>query len=254
MLSHLDFKAKPSFALLLQGPPLSGKTNVAMQFPRPYFLDADDKLLNAVMLNKGKEFYYDCPLRHVLNGVTTGVFPERRWQYSIDCIKAACASPDIDTVVIDSITSLGTILMQHILQFPSTAKVALTVGGEKVMDMSMWGPYRDLWTRLIMFVRGSGKMAVFCAHEVTDKDEITGAMSYRPSFQGQLKDTGAGLFTDVWCTETKQIMQDGKPATEYLIRTQPTSMRALGNSLKLPATFKFDWQTIKTAIDSLTAV
>lgn len=248
MLTQADFKAKPSFALLLQGPPLSGKTNVAMQFPRPYFLDADDKLLNAVMLNKDKKFFFDCPLRNS-KGV---VEPEKRWDYSIACIKEACASPEVDTVVIDSVTSLGTILTQHILQYPSTSKVELKVGGMKVMDMSMWGPYRDLWTRLIMYVRGSGKMAVFCAHEVTDKDEISGAMSYRPSFQGQLKDTGAGLFTDVWCTETRQVMQDGKPATEYLIRTQPTSMRALGNSLKLPATFKFDWQTIKTAIDSLT--
>lgn len=261
MLTSNQFSLNTSIAVLLLGPPLSGKTNVAFQFPDPYFLDCDDKLTNAVVRNAGKKFWYDCPLRKAVNKVGGGtefvaVEDILRWEESVSRLKEAGASPDVKTIVIDSVTSLNAMIFQHILRFPSTAKVPLQVGGIKVMDQSMWGPYRDLWTRLIMGLRGTGKLVVCIAHDTVDKDEITGTLSYRPSWAGQLKDTGAGLFTDVWHCESRNVpdpTKSGQMKTEYFVRTHPTPMMALGNSLGLPREFSFTWEKFKSYLDTFQA-
>lgn len=254
MLSSNQFSLNTSIAVLLLGPPLSGKTNVAFQFPDPYFLDCDDKLTNAVARNSGKKFWYDCPLRKLnKEGQFVGVEDILRWEEAVARLKEAGSSPEVKTIVIDSVTSLNAMIFQHILRFPSTAKVPLQVGGIKVMDQSMWGPYRDLWTRLIMGLRGTGKIVVCIAHDTVDKDEITGTLSYRPSWAGQLKDTGAGLFTDVWHCESRNVpdtTKSGHMKTEYFVRTHPTPMMALGNSLGLPREFSFTWEKFKSYLDA----
>lgn len=272
MLNSSQFSLNTSIAVLLLGPPLSGKTNVAFQFPDPYFLDCDDKLTNAVARNPGKKFWYDCPLRKeeklklpnpndpheppIVKSRMVAVDETLRWEEAVARLKEAGASPDVKTIVIDSVTSLNAMIFQHILRFPSTAKVPLQVGGIKVMDQSMWGPYRDLWTRLIMGLRGTGKLVVCIAHDTVDKDEITGTLSYRPSWAGQLKDTGAGLFTDVWHCESRNVpdpAKSGQMKTEYFVRTHPTPMMALGNSLGLPREFSFTWEKFKSYLDAFQA-
>lgn len=253
MLTQTQFKAKPQFALLLMGPPLTGKTNVVFQFPGLYVNDADDKLSSAVNRNPGKEFFYDCPMRNDDGSV---VPEELRWEKGVAQIKAAVADPRVKTIALDSGTAIGHNLINHILRFPSTAKAPLMIGGMKVMDMSMWGPYRDLWTKLIMGLRATGKLVIVVMHDVADKDEVTGAINYRPSFAGQLKDYGAGLFTDVWHTETRAKIQDdrskpgfGLPTTEYYIRTAPRSNMPLGTSLGLPAEFVFTWEQLRSKLE-----
>lgn len=251
MRESTDFAAGTNFALLLIGAPLSGKTNLAMQFPDPYFFDADDKLANAVSRHKGKRFWYDNGLR---DDKDVAVLGPKRWARATECIKTACLDPKVGTIVLDSATSLSDFLMDHILQFPSTAKVPLTVGGEKVMDQSMWGPFRDLWRRLIMMCRSSGKLVILIMHEKFEKDEASGSMIYTPCISGQLQSNIAGYFTDVWRAENKPGQLNGKPIVSYYVRTQPSARMALGNSLGLPAEFTFTFEDFKKQLDIARAV
>jgi len=221
-----------------------------MEFPSPYFFDADDKLANAVQRHPGKKFFWDNGLRNSAGGPIEG---PKRWENAVKCLKEAWVSPEVETIVIDSGSSLSTFLIEHILQFPSTAKTTLMVGGIKVMDQSMWMPFRDLWTRLIMACRASGKLTVLIMHEESDKDEESGTFVHRPLIPGQLKNNIGGLFTDVWRTETKQVMGKNQIETRYFVRTQPTSKMALGNSLGLPAEFKFTTKAFKDALDAVKA-
>lgn len=239
-----DFKLETSFALLLIGLPFSGKTNAAFQFPNPYILDADDKLANAVRRNTSKDFHFDCPLR---DDNDKPVPHEQRWEHSVRCLNVAAAPNNgIDTIVIDSASAMSDFLTAHILRFPAAGK-SLIVGGEKVMDQSMWRPFQDLWKKLIMGLRASGKLIVVICHEDIDKDEATGIMMHRPLIPGALKNMFASMFTDVWRCETQQVPDPSKPGqmmTKYLIRTQPTAKMALGNSLGLPAEFVMSWEEL----------
>lgn len=252
MQSSTQFKLSPQFALALIGAPFSGKTNLAFQFPRPYILDADDKLTNAVQRFPGRDFHFDCPLRRP-DGMPV---PEtQRWTYATECLKLALVSPDVDTIVLDSASALSDFLITHILQYPSTATKSLMVGGIKVMDQSMWGPFRDLWKKLVMACRASGKLVVVCVHEEFDTDETTKIRTHRPLIPGSLKSNFNSMFTDVWRCETMlepDKAHPGKLKTVYRVRTEATPLLSLGNAWGLPNEWEFDFAVLASKIAQLT--
>lgn len=224
MKSNTEFKPSNDFALLLVGPPLAGKTNVAMCFPTPYFISTDRKLQNAVARHPGKKFFYDY----------IDAEPAKRWTQLTELLKAAGQNPEIQTIVIDNLTDVCTYLIDHIIANGGTK---LTVGGEKVMEMTHWQPFKILLTRLITVGKSMGKMFIVCAHEAVEKDEVTGVLNYKPLIPGSMQNQLGAYFTDVWRCETEQV---GKEVS-YIVRTTPTPRMALGNSLNLPSTFKFTW-------------
>lgn len=245
MLTHTTYAAKPSFALLLQGPPLSGKTNVAMAFPDPYFLDADDKLANAVKRYPGKRFWYDCPARR--NG-EIAIELKDQWAYGAECINAAIKSTDIKTIVLDSGSAIGDMIIAHILKFGTK----LTIAGRPSMEMQHWGPYQDIWKATVMGIRASGKKLIVIVHDSITEDALTGETIVRPLIKGALKDGFGGMFTDIWHAETKVKPDPKKPGqmtTEYYVRTTPNAKFTLGNSLTdLPSEFVVTEEEIKRRI------
>lgn len=231
------YKKNPSLAVLLIGPPLVGKTNTAFQFPDPYILDADDKMLNAVTRFPDKKFKWDCPLRKP-DG--TPIPDIDQWQYVQDaCINPALKDPWIKTIIIDSASAVNEMIKRHIMKHPTPgSKGPLMVGGEKVMEMSQWQPFGDIWRRLIMGCRASGKILIVTAHERVEKDEMSGQLMYRPLVPGAFGDGMGGLFTDVWHCEAEvgpDLKNPGKTKTNYKVRTQPTARIVLGSGLQMPA-------------------
>lgn len=241
MKTHSEFTQKRDFALLLIGPPLSGKTNVAMCFDSPYFLDCDMKLGNAVSRSKNKPFFYDTI--DVDTETNASVPDEKRWERLTTLCKTNCLKPEVKTIVIDSLTKVSQYLIDHIL---ATSGSKLSVGGVKVPEQQHWQPYKLLLTRFISALRGTGKLVIFVCHEIVDKDEITGQLVYRPLLSGQLRDSIGAYFTDVWRCETEQI----GTTTRYYVRTTPTARMALGTSLNLPSTFNFTWEEFQKAVNN----
>jgi len=235
MLASTSFTPSKEFALLLIGPPLSGKTNVAMSFPTPYFFSTDRKLGNAVVRHNNKAFFYDYPCAE----------PDKRWDTMCAALKLAMVDPKIETIVVDNLTDVTQFLIDHIIAHGGTK---LTVGGEKVMEMNHWQPFKLLMTKLITTLKSCGKMIVVCAHETIDKDEVTGMLSYTPNIPGALRTTLGAYFTDVWHCETELVGKECK----YIVRTMPTPRMALGNSLGLPQTFSFTWEEFNKQLKHIT--
>lgn len=227
MIAGQNYKPEQDFALLLVGPPLSGKTTVAMQLPDPCILSTDRKLRNAVSrIKPGAKWWYEYV------EMTPGPGPTA-WERFVAQTKKAATEPDVKSIIWDNLTDLGAILMEHIL-FKDPPK--LQVGGEKVPEKQHWQPFRDLMRKAIAVMRSSGKLFCVCAHEMVDSDDMSGSLLYRPLIGGQLKDNVGGYFTDVWRCETKLNAQGG---VTYYVRTQPMPRMALGNTLGLPKEFEF---------------
>ncbi len=243
-----DYNPNNSFSLMLIGPPFSGKTNAALTFPNPYILDADDKMGNGVVrLPKDKKFWFDRVLVDDKGGAVT---PELRWTRATECLKAACAMPEIETIIVDSGTAMSTFLQDHILHAGGSK---LVVAGVKSMDMQCWGPFQTLMTRLIMMLKASGKKFIWICHEELEKDEVTGSFRYTPLVQGALRHKMAGMFTNVWRCETKSgLGKDNKMETTYIVRTQPKAQMTLGNSLGLPAEFTLSWDELSKLMPGAT--
>lgn len=246
MKSDKDFVSDSKFALLLMGAPKSGKTTLCMNFPAPYFLDADDNLASAVRQFPGKKFWYDTIDK---DDAGKPVPEAMRWTRFAYLLKKIPENPNIQTIIIDSLTKISIYLQDHIVKEGGPTK-DLIVGGEKVMTQQMWWPYSQLLIRTIAALRNTGKYIIFTAHERPERDDKTGeVLRIIPSISGQLRDTIGAFFTDVWACESRErvSVQDKKSrrSTEYFVRTAPTSRKALGCSCQLPTEFEFSWPLVE---------
>jgi len=229
MKSNTDYKITNNLAVILVGEPKTGKTRAMASFPDPYFLDLDKNLNSVIPLMNGKKFWYD----QVDKDDKDKPIPEPdQYEYALECLKVAIADPNIKTICIDSITRLSELVVSHIIG-------KLTIMGVKLRSdtvdaqirLNDYATFGNLILKLVALCRASGKFVIWTSHQTVDKDEINGAMRYRFSLPGQLKETLGGYFTDVWGTSSTPIA-GGK--TKYSIRTKPTGYHvALGTSIPL---------------------
>lgn len=223
MKSSTDYKPAENLAILLVGNPKTGKTCVAASFPKPYFLDVDNNLDSAARLLAGKQFWYDQPAK--------GVKPEEVWKISLNCLKDAVANPEIQTIVLDSLSMLADyacawIIAEH-ARLGDKDKNGKLVEALTIPD---YGKLLQMFKQLVFSLRLSNKYIIVTSHQSNSKDELTGAVHYALAIPGQAKDTLGGAFTDVWATMASPVA-GGK--TKYEIRTRPTGFHvALGTSIR----------------------
>jgi len=210
--------------IILLGPPKSGKTIFVIRtFPNLYVCDLDNNLQGPVdWLDAKKDlpnFSYDTI---ALRDDGTTVPPEKRWSRMVECLKAAVASPEIDTIFVDGLSAMSDNLILHIL---AEEKIEL-------MRIQDWLSYQNLMKKVISFLRSCGKVIILSAHTNVEPDELDKVLKHFVAIPSKLRDTIAGLFTDAWCTEYKP----GPSGTEgkYALRTLATARMSLGNTLQLP--------------------
>lgn len=227
MQSASDFKMSAAFALLLIGPPKNGKTAFAMSFPDPYILDCDNNLAGALRYHnydaKPFPFYFDNP-----NDVED---PALRWNFCMLKLKAAIAAPEPKTIIVDGLTLLAYYLEKHILANSKKGNGMddLIIAGEKVMNMSMWGPFKNLMSQLVMACKAAGKPFIMTCHEYTELSKSGAVVGYKPLISGSLRENIAGYFTDVWrCTASSD-----QTGAKYKVRFAPQTLMQIGNSLNI---------------------
>jgi hypothetical protein len=221
MKKSSSYNKNDKFGLLLIGVPKSGKTNLALAFPKPAVLDCDGNLAGAMRRGAG-DFLFENP-----NVDDNGkeLTPSMRWQKCCKFMSDAIKLPksECETIIIDGLSIMANYLIDSLSQ-----NSKLIVGGEKVMDQSLWQPFRNKMQTLMLQGRACDKLFIVTAHETVVQDQGTGnVVGYRPLIPGQLKDNLAGLFSDCWRTETKAKTK----GSEYLVRVQPRTMMQIGNSL-----------------------
>lgn len=216
-----DYKKETNFGVLVIGPPKSGKTRLALSFPKPAILDCDGNLAGALRAG-ANDFLFEDP-----NVDDNGheLSPDKSWAKSMQFMKEAVALPleQCETIIIDGLSILSNYLVDAL-----SSHSKLMVAGERVMDMSLWQPFRNRMQQLVLAGRASNKRFIMTCHEDVVTDVNSGALiGYRPLIPGQLKQNLAGLFSDVWRCEAK-----AKGLTqEYTVRFAPKTMMQIGNSL-----------------------
>lgn len=135
------------------------------------------------------EQVYDVLARQCYNGVQPGEYQPR-------------------TVIIDTGTELQKMNMNFIM--------GLLVEAEPdkydadVPDIRRWGKNGEQMRKWIRRYRDLPLNVVMCAHEVADKDQMTGLISYKPQFSGKLANEVAGFFDIVTYLYVKSEEREGK--------------------------------------------
>lgn len=237
--------------ILVIGEPGSGKTCLAFEFPNPYFLDLDHNLDTGRThyqrrYGKAKQFRWDQPdTRDDGTRVPAGEV----WDYARKQLDAALNDPWVETVVIDGLTRLSDALIAYVIKQGSALEKSPVVGGVPIMTRSLYGPYGQLLTGMLMALRASSKLIVVTAHVRAGENELTDAATWQPNLVGALRGSLAGLFTDFWMCDTEQILTPTDatralyPANvKYFAHTAPRPQVKLKNSFGLPAKFEFTWE------------
>lgn len=208
-------------SLLFIGSPGSGKTTFALQLPKVYLIDCDDNLggpVRHLSLTKKPNFLYDTPFTDA-----TGKPLPRELQFNrvIDLIDEAVKHPDVETIVIDSLSTLIEMMFYHILkiQNKSLAKDFKTV--DKKFEFEDWAAFGNLLRRLIFELKASGKRFIITAHIKVEQDELTKSLYKFINCPGQTANYLSGWFEEAW---EFYIHTSGMPPNEKAtrkIRTVP---------------------------------
>jgi hypothetical protein len=215
---------KQPLALLLIGPPGSGKSSLALQFPAPYIADIDLNLDGPIRhLRKVKpdfSYWYDTiPLDEA--GKPVPVYDQ--WNRLQIQLAKAVKEPAVKTIVIDGLTHLNNILMAHVTK----------QAGKSDMDISLWIPFRKNLMEFIMWLRGSGKdLVMICHEELVYKADAKNIMQQTlvkrsPAVSSRLTDYFGGFFTDMWRCDSSPGPNN---TMKYFVQITRTAVDDLKNS------------------------
>jgi len=240
MKSITTINPNDQFGLLIQGPPKTGKTELACLFPAPWIANADSNLAGFARRCLDQQFTSDMvfsDLQREDDGKQISD-AEAVWKRFITEDDAATRNPEIKTIVYDSMTTMAMIAIAFVM----ADRVKRTGKGTKDQtEIQDWNTNQNLWKTIIMRKRSSGKLFVVLSHEEAMKDEISGGVTkWVPNIPGsKLQAAFSGFFSDVWRTEVEETKKAGGiTETNYIVRTKPTSRLDLGGSVSTPeATF-----------------
>lgn len=252
MKDGTTYPRNTALAVLVSGDPGDGKSNLCFEFPTPWVLDADHNLRNAIERHPGVKFFYDDP---EVGDDGKPLSLEQSWLRCEVLIKAAGANPAVGTIVVDGLGRVSDYLKAYLVHVGSQAEKPLLVGGQKVMTMSLWGPYADLMKKFVFLCRSFGKPFVMTTHLSVDENELTAVKEQRVLLQGALKADFPKLFTDFWMCDAvpntdKKYLPHG---VRYYVRTAPTHRIALKQSCGLPAEFEPGDECFRKLVGSLGA-
>jgi hypothetical protein len=231
-------------AIIIVGDPGSRKTTLALHFPRPYFLDCDGNLASPVEQTGIRAFSYSSAVR---TDDGTLIHPLDRFQHCIRELNAAAADPNIDTIIIDSLTTFTDIVLSEVRrqEYGATGMTdsAKDIADNKTMRIQDWGKFASLMKNVVTKLRTTNKILVVIAHNNVDKGEADSRYMTFLNVPGQCKNTLSGLFTDCWHTFCDIQGMGAASKHTFCIRTLPISdvdMRGIKTSfpqLKRIATF-----------------
>lgn len=251
-------------SILLIGEPGAGKTSLSCQFPNTFVLDVDGNLAGPVRYlrsqNKQPTFSYDTVLftdkatldlygikdQNEFFGPPDKLSVPRQWRFRLAAfhLDAAVADPKIETIVISSFTTFNDVLMdevyrQYNIPFDQkSGKLSRTVTKRPDKEgFAIWDGYLKLAKNTILELKATGKRIIVEAHVALESKGDTNIE--RIAIPGQLGDTIAGYFEEVWRIDIESKMIAGKIQNSRILRTSPMSglQQKLGlkSSVQLPA-------------------
>lgn len=226
MKSGTEFKPTAGFSVLCIGEAGAGHTRLAMSFPSPGFIDCDGNLASAARVADGKPWFFD----HAFMRDGKEIPVVDRWNRAMEISKEMCANPKVLSVVVDSFGPLCTWGLEHCENELRKAGV-----DTKKEYLAKYNNFINLINNYITFLKVSGKFVIINAHQLIEKAELVGTVSYIVDMPGRLSQNLGRSFNDVWVVSATSDPSNKTYGAKYEICTKPTGLHVNPKtSLDLP--------------------
>lgn len=250
MQSPDKYEQSESIRLLLQGPPGSGKDVLAAQFPKPFVIDIDRNLGNVMRFLASRGLprpmfdFIDItkegkPIPSV-PGRTASLAP--RYNRLNELLIEAQMSPDVETIVISSGTTLSDVIIGAVLAQQGKDNIADFKDGRQ-----FWNFFAIAARHFMAVLSQIRKHVVFTVHEkVRENEQGQTIYPIEVAWPGQVGDIIGCFFTNVWRCETESVTAGLNTTTKYLVRTAPNHQFKLKQALVgMPDRFEFKWEIVE---------
>jgi hypothetical protein len=174
--------------LLVFGESGTGKTTFAASFPKPFFLDFDKGVLSLA----GREEVYSESFKAASYGsmdeAGRQLSPQAefaRFQKTVRDLIPHIKAGEIQTIVLDSITTYADLCLNYVLETGMTSKDKSNRLGQQP-GIADWGMQMSIIKSTMNQLFALPCHFVATAHEQFEKDELTGALKGTPLATGKL--------------------------------------------------------------------
>lgn len=191
--------------VLVWGEAFSGKTTFAATFPRPFFFDLDNKMTSLA----GRDIEYE---------TYSGARGYRKFRTDLPKI---AERDDIDTLVVDSLSSMHSFLLDEIMMMSEGTKSGLP----EIKHYSL--QIIQIRKFLYEFVKYK-KHIVLTAHEQIFQDEVTKEVFILPLIVGRKMPNRLGNWFDEFY---HMEVVNAKEGMEYKLRTRKSHKYTCGSCI-----------------------
>jgi hypothetical protein len=232
---------------MLYGAPKAGKTFFAATWPRPGFLDVDHGL-KVVRSPAFREKHPDVDLAKIkyeladdeVDPATGIVSRADGFKEAMRQLNKLARDPDVETIVLDSLTALSRLAMNAglIAQSKGARPRSMTFAEAKrdgviLLAKQDFGAEMSAVEQVLDMLMAVDKHVLVVAHEREERTDSGTLVGISPLITGdRLRAKIARWFDDVWYIEKE--VKDGK-VIQTLVTEADKKLRAVGSRLGLPA-------------------
>lgn len=145
-----ELQAKPGIVALIYGQPGSGKSTIACSAPNSVMIDTD----GGVMRINGA---------HMIPTLQVS-----RWEEITQAINEAKNTPEIESVIIDTVGKMLTFMEEYIIRTASGKRVEVNRDG-RTLSLKGYGVRKSMFSNFIKEITILGKNIIFVAHDKEEK-------------------------------------------------------------------------------------